>query len=215
MSPHLLPSIAQIRRVTQSLAMLEAILCPEWEYRYYSFDSKWGSGEEMASMRNGSGDNWFLLLDSAGAALKGFAHEFADDLELAQNIQKQVPADFVSFLGEPAFSMQCATFCYWRKYSDLSWNKVDSTITEDGSDNLLALLISEPYAYKAWAEDYYGIPVLHETVTALFSHQPLNDSMIVALNPDADLGSVYLEASEIGYPQNAPPQEKTSKQLIF
>lgn len=203
MSPDLLPSIPQIRRVTQSLAMLDAILCPEWEYRYYSFNSQWGAGEEMASMRNGSGDDWFLLLDSAGAALKGFAHELADDPELPQNIQAQVPADFASFLCEPAFSIQYATFCYWRKVSDLSWHKVDSTLTDDGSDDMLALLVSEPAAYKAWAEDYYEIPVSLEAVVALFSHRPLNDSLILELNPDAVLSSAYAEANEIGYPKNA------------
>lgn len=203
MSPDLLPSIPQMHRITQSLAMLDAILCPEWEYRYYSFNSKWGPGEEMASMRNGSGDDWFLLLGSTGAALKGFSHELADDPELAQNIQERVPADFGAFLDEPAFSMECATFCYWRKVSDSSWNKVDSTLTDDGSNDMLALLVSEPSAYKAWAEDYYEIPVSLEAVAALFSHQPLNDSMIVALNPAADLSSVYSDATEIGYPQNA------------
>jgi hypothetical protein len=94
-------------------------LCPEWEYRYYSFDRHWGQGEEMASMRNGCGDDWFLLLDAAGAALKGYAHELADDAELPHNIQAQVPANFASFLQEPAFSMECATFCYWRQTGDV------------------------------------------------------------------------------------------------
>jgi hypothetical protein len=90
--------------------MLDAILSPEWEYRYYSFDAHWGPGEEMASMRNGEGDDWFLLLDSAGAALKGYAHESADDGGLAARIQQQVPAAFSAFLREPAFSMEAASF---------------------------------------------------------------------------------------------------------
>ncbi len=34
-----LPSIAGLRRLTRSLAMLDAILSLEWDYRYYSFDS--------------------------------------------------------------------------------------------------------------------------------------------------------------------------------
>ncbi len=50
MSPDLLPSIPQVRHIAQSLAMLDAILSPEWDYRYYSFNSAWGPGEEMASM---------------------------------------------------------------------------------------------------------------------------------------------------------------------
>lgn len=62
-----LPDIEDLRKLTQSLAMLDAIMSPEWEYRYYSFNSKWGEGEMMASMRNGSGDEYFILFDSHGA----------------------------------------------------------------------------------------------------------------------------------------------------
>lgn len=203
MSPDLLPSIQAIRRITQSLAMLDAILCPEWDYRYYSFNGGWGPGEEMASMRNGSGDDWFLLLDSTGAALKGFAHELADDHSLPQNIQLEVPADFSSFLSEPAFSMQHATFCYWRRVNDSTWKKVSSALTDDGSDDMLALLVTGPSGYRKWAEDYYEVPISLEAVAALFSHEPLNDSVIRALNPDTALDSAYAEASEIGYPRDA------------
>ena len=51
-----LPAIEILRKLTQSLAMLDAIVGREWDYRYYSFNSKWGAGEWMASMRNGQGD---------------------------------------------------------------------------------------------------------------------------------------------------------------
>jgi hypothetical protein len=200
MSPDGLPSILDIRRITQSLAMLDAILCPEWEYRYYSFDSGWGPGEEMASMRNGSGDDWFLLFDAAGAALKGFAHEIANDVSLPQNIQAHVPADFASFLNEPAFSMQHATFCFWRRTNDSSWTKVGSALADDGSDAMLALLVSGPTGYKEWAEGYYEVLVSLDAVAAVFSHQSLNDSVIRTLNPEAALDSTYAEAKEIGYP---------------
>jgi hypothetical protein len=95
--------------------MLDAILCPEWQYRYFSFNANWAPGMEMASMRDGCGDDWFLLFDSVGAALKGFAHELAVDQSFGANIRAQVPGEFSAFLDEPAFSMQNATFCFWRK----------------------------------------------------------------------------------------------------
>jgi hypothetical protein len=199
-----LPSIPELRRVTQSLAMLDAILSPEWQDRYYSFNSAWGPGEEMASMRNGSGDDWFLLLDHAGAAIKGFAHELADVPLLSQNIQAHVPANFSSFLNEPAFSMQHATFCYWRKAGDGSWSKVGGGPDDDGADEMLALLVSGPSGYKEWAEDYFEVPVALDAVTALFAHQPLTDSIILSLNPDADIDFTYGQAQEIGYPRGAP-----------
>ena len=49
-----LPDVAGLRRLTRSLAMLDAILCAEWEDRYYSFNSKWADDQNMASMRDGS-----------------------------------------------------------------------------------------------------------------------------------------------------------------
>ena len=33
-----LPDIGGLQVLSQSLAMLDAILCPAWEYRYYSFN---------------------------------------------------------------------------------------------------------------------------------------------------------------------------------
>lgn len=200
MSPDLLPSIPEIRRIAQSLAMLDAILSPEWDYRYFSFNRGWGTGQEMASMRNGSGDDWFLLFDVNGAALKGFAHEVACDTQFAQEIQRQVPTDFSAFLSEPAFSMQDATFCYWRRASEPSWSKVTSALAEDGSRDLLAFLIRGPAGYREWAEDYFEVPVNLKSVSTVFAHQPLTESIVRTLNPGCDLKFAHEQADEIGYP---------------
>ncbi len=203
-TPVNLPPIQDLRRVAQSLAMLDAILCPEWDSRYYSFNRAWGPSEEMASMRDGSGDDWFLLFDPAGAAIKGFAHELADGSTFAKNIQSQVPPDFASFLHEPAFSMGYATFCYWRKSGDSSWSNVGGGPDDDGANDLLALLVSGPSGYKEWAEEYFEVVVSLDAVAALFAHEPLDDSIILALNPQADLGFTYGQARDIGYPRGAP-----------
>lgn len=203
MSPELLPSIASTRRVAQSLAMLDAILCPEWEYRYYSFNSRWGPDQEMGSMRNGSGDDWFLLLDAAGVALKGFAHELASDEGLASEVQRQVPASFGSFLNEPAFSMENVTFCYWREVSDDAWSKVRGAMTDDGSDEMLARLVEGPEGYQEWAEEYFEVPVDLAAVRAIFAHEPITRSIVAALNPESDLSQVRTDAVEIGFPHDA------------
>src|ERR1700722_13099293 len=73
--PSALPEVGGLRRLSQSLAMLDAILCPEWQYRYHSFNANWAAGEEMASMRNGCGDDYFIVFSGADAIIKGFAHE--------------------------------------------------------------------------------------------------------------------------------------------
>ena len=66
-----LPNVESLKRLTQSLAMLDAIMSPEWESRYYSFNSKWGEGEMMASMKDGSGDECFILFNPHGAIVNG------------------------------------------------------------------------------------------------------------------------------------------------
>lgn len=42
-----LPEIEHLRRLSQSLAMLDAIMSPNWESRYYSFNSKWADGRPV------------------------------------------------------------------------------------------------------------------------------------------------------------------------
>jgi len=154
----------------------------------------------MASMRDGSGDDWFLLFSPAGAALKGFAHELVIEDKFAEQIQAEVPKSFSSFLQEPAFSMQYATFCYWCLANENIWKSVPSSDTDDGSTELLELLVAGPSAYKEWAEYYYEIPVPIEVVTAIYEHAPLTESTILALNPDAELSYTFSQAEEIGYP---------------
>lgn len=122
-----LPDVESLKRLSQSLAILDAILSPDWESRYYSFNSKWSDGEMMASMRDGSGDDYFILFNSHGAIIKGFAHEspmspFGNEPpKVWRGVLDDVPIEFQDFLSEPAFSIEATTFCTWRRYSDSSW----------------------------------------------------------------------------------------------
>jgi hypothetical protein len=70
-----LPAIAVVRRWSQSLAVLDAIMSAEWDYRYFSFDTQFGPGQALASMRNGSGDEYSITFTGEGAFLRGFDHE--------------------------------------------------------------------------------------------------------------------------------------------
>jgi hypothetical protein len=206
-TPEQLPDLATLRRLTKSIAMLDAIISPEWEDRYYSYNAKWGEGEEMASMRNGCGDDWFLLFDSHGAALKGFAHEFplAGDVAFANHIQQVVPPEFASFLQEPAFGMDMASFCLWRRHVDRAWNvvaPVKGTVSADldGSAELLGILDGHPETYQEWAEYYYERKFPLPAIRAIYSHQPLKEGLVTILNSTIALSDVAADALEIGYP---------------
>lgn len=206
-TPQKLPSIESLRMLTKSLAMLDAIVCPEWEYRYYSFNSKWRAGKEMASMRNGCGDDWFLLFDQFGAALKGFAHEYplASDKSFPARIQNVVPACFSSFLREAAFSMDVATFCVWRRCTDSAWSVVVPisgrvSPDADGSAELIGILDGSAETYRLWAEDHYERKLPISAIEALYQHRPLDSQLVAALNPALALSDTMGDAAEIGYP---------------
>lgn len=203
-----LPSINAVRQKAQALAMLDAILSPEWEDRYFSYNAAWGEHEEMASMRDGCGNEWFMLFSPVGVAIKGFAHESAPahDQLFSTELKQSVPSDFSVFLNEPAFSMDRATFCYWRRSTDDIWSKVYHPSPEflhcdDGSDDLLALLLGHPDDYQCWAMNYYQLDELPiDGVRDVFERVPLTQHLVNGLNTETSFSDVLDEAKSIGYP---------------
>ena len=200
-----LPTISEMRRITQSLATLDLVLMPEWQYRYYSFNSEWSPGEQMASMRDGCGDEWFLLFHETGwAGLKGFAHESpAAAVEgLSEGLQQAVPDTYKAFATEPAFRWDATTFCYWCANDESAWKGptvLDGLDT--GVDGLLRILGSGPEGYHRFAQDYYEREIDLHAVKQVFRHQRMNATIVSALNPETTMGEIQEELTEIGYPQ--------------
>lgn len=207
-----LPDIPTLKKLTQSLAMLDAIMQPDWQYRYYSFNSQWDTGEQMASMSNGSGDEWYCLFTSEWAALKGFDHESEmspwgnDDQTVWKGVLDDVPQAFARFLSEPAFSMQDTTFCIWRSIDDSNWQvgKIDfpgdAADDPDGSAGLLFILDGNADTYKQFAEEYYERPVSIQAVQKIYAHEPLTAQLLKELNPQIELETILADAVQIGYP---------------
>jgi hypothetical protein len=201
----LLADIPTLRRLTQSLAMLDAIVSPDWQMRYHSFNSRWAEAEMMASMRDGSGDGWFLLFCPSGAILKGFAHEspMAEGQTWA-GVLSDVPAVFEGFLHEPAFSLDETTFCIWRTLGDAQWRKGPIRYPPgddpDGSANLMSLLDGNPSTYQQWAEAYYEADVSLTAVEHIYQHRPLTPEIVAHLNADITLNDLGNDLTEIGYP---------------
>ena len=208
-----IPDVESLKKLCQSLAMLEAIISPEWEYRYYSFDSKWAEGEMMASMRNGSGDEYFILFTSQGAIMKGFAHESSmspwssDAEQVWPGVLDQVPAEFEEFLSEPAFSMNETTFCIWRRNVDSSWQTGQIEYPDeddpDGSDDLLFILDGNPKTYQEFGEQYYERSIDLGAVTSFYEQQFLTPQMIKSLNPEVSLESLISDLEQIDYSRSA------------
>jgi hypothetical protein len=192
------------------MAMLDAILSPDWEFRYYSFNCNWAKGEQMGSMRNGCGDDFFALFNSTGCFLKGFAHEAPMSpycrrpKRVWSGVLDGIPAEFAACLREPAFNIEDTTFCLWRRYGDKSWQSGTIEFPEgpdpDGSVFLLSPLDGKPKTYQVWAEDYYECSVSLTAIRHVYEHQPLTKKLITQLNAEISLEELQDDVKEIGYP---------------
>ncbi|MFG3715526.1 hypothetical protein [Micromonospora sp. NPDC047730] len=208
-----LPDIQVLRERCRALAMLDAIMSPEWELRYYSFDSRWAPDEQMASMRNGSGDVWSIVFSPAGAFIRGFDHESpmssaGNDDELWPGLVDTVPEVFSAYVDEPAFSCEGrleATVCLWRQHGEDQWHAGEIDFPDgddpDGANRLFKVLVEgTPAAYQRFAEDYYETAVDLEAVGETFALRPLTDELVRRLNADLVVADLAEDLAEIGYP---------------
>ncbi|KSA13610.1 hypothetical protein [Maribacter dokdonensis] len=157
---NLLPNPRELKSICKSISALEAIICPEWEYRYYSYQKVWSETEECCEMRNGQGDQMLILFSNNGTCINGFAHESEmngwknvkieekksvieklldskkeNKTELIQEISKEVvndlPMVFNEFIfGEPVKSIG-TTFCIWQTNTDKNWKTGKVNLPED------------------------------------------------------------------------------------
>ncbi|MFI1920107.1 hypothetical protein [Nocardia sp. NPDC020380] len=193
-----LPDIPILRNRCRAMAMLDAVLSPQWENRYYSFNSRWGEGEEMASMCNGSGDDWFIVFSAVGVYGRGFNHETPD----APQVPDAVPAVFDPYVTEPAFADHdgppLVTVCFWREPHDADWGV---SAGERGGQGLFELLVDgTPEGYQEWVKDYYEVEVSLAAVQHVYALLPLTPAVVAGLNPDVDLRDLEPDIVEIGYP---------------
>jgi hypothetical protein len=204
-----LPDVDELKRICQSLALLDAILEPDWEYRYYSFDANWSDDEMLASMRNGTGDSFSILFNSAGAIIKGFAHESAmarhsaDTGEVWPGVLDHVPPDFETVLNDPAFVPEETSFCMWRRRGELVWQtgkiKFPDADYADGSEDLLFILDGKPETYASWAAEYNERPLPLDAVKDVYAHKPLTQQLVSRLNRNRSLEELEEDLNQIGY----------------
>ncbi len=208
-----LPDIGTVRRWSQSLALLDAILSPEWAARYYAFDSQWAADEQMASMRNGSGDGYSIVFTPAGAYARGFDHESElspftqTPPSIWPGVVDDVPPMFRPIVVEPAFTddgVPLVTVCLWRTPTDTTWKHgtvlfPTAEADPDGADWLFNGLDGQPETYQSHARDYFEQEIELEAISHIYRHQPLTNAVLSVLNPELSLLDLDSDLHEIGY----------------
>jgi hypothetical protein len=156
-----LPDIETLKRLCKSLATLDAIICREWAYRYYSFDKNWDTakGEAYFEMKNGEGDEFQILFCKDGCVINGQAHEsamcnwkeievepkmFSDKLSnlfgkkkteqvqtIWQGVVDNLPTAFHDFIFTEPIKSKGTTFCIWRLNTDTKWYIGDIAFPKD------------------------------------------------------------------------------------
>ncbi len=190
-----LPEPTRLRELVQSLALLDEILCDDFESRYYSFDPAWDASSVMASMRNGEGDQWFLWFGEPGLVLLGLDHE-APRIAGIENF----PSELLYALNEPAFDPENISFVIWRRASDEAYQTFGECNDRDGSAELLAILDEQPRTYAEWASEYYDCKVDVTAVARIYAHEALDPETVKLLRRDVDFAQIAESARAMGYP---------------
>jgi hypothetical protein len=209
--------------------MLDAVLFPdEWDLRYHSYDAKWAPGEQVFSMRNGSGDHYFLWFAAVGAVLHGFAHESAmSPWSRQRSKEPDGPRPFPGlFTGLPqrldyretaksfCLDENEVTFCAWWT-GKASWRIGRVAFPKgqdpDGSEDLLFILDGRPETYVRWASEYAEEELPLADVKRFYVHEPLSGALVAAIRGGTDFESVRKEAAGMGYPVASGPARSPRK----
>lgn len=202
--PHTLAEPKKLYALAQSLAMLDAIICPDWEYRCFNFDAHLEQGQALATINHIKGDSCLIWFSDAGVVIKGyFVPPYPSDIDFPQQIKKSLPDCFQSILNDPIFYLDQASFCYWYSQSEGQWHKVEhggSRQVEPRIQYLLRLFNSDPNEYQKWAKEYFESYLLIGPITAVYNHSALTKTLVRLLNPCLGYRDAKRFATEIDYP---------------
>lgn len=184
--------IEQLCKKMKSLALLDAIIEQEWQYRYFSYNSNWSDSEEMGSFRDGCGGELFLWITGELAGYKCLSPE--DGLMSGLQAAKEgASGEFSSFITEPAFSMDQATCIWFLENSE--WVKHGNSV--NCLIDLNAITNWEAHDYHAWAIEYYEREIDLEVVEKIFGGE-FSEELAKKLNPDIEMRDLLAELQEIG-----------------
>jgi len=198
-----LPDRVRLKKICKAISVLDAILCQEWEFRYYSYNSAWDENEEFCEMRNGEGDQWLILFRVDGCVINGYAIESQEQNK--EKLTDQLPEIFHEFIfGEPIKSIG-TSFCIWTTELK-NWQTGIVGDYDDHSETMLGILDGNPQSYLNWASEYFeesikegGIPLA--TICSIYEGNTLTRKDVLSIVDQIDdWDQLITDLKEIDYP---------------
>jgi len=189
-----LPAPATLERTCKGLAALDAMMSEDWESRYYSFNHAWNRKrkERMASMRNGSGDDWFIVFSPSGVFVKAFWHEYPH--EDVVKLYAGLPAKLAPQLKEGAFMMEDVTFGGWHDGTTWTLRGNAKPMADD-----LAILAGDAKSYRAYASEYFEEDIPVAAIAHVLAGKKLDAKLVARISTERTLAELKSDLAEIGY----------------
>ncbi len=190
-----LPAPAELERICKGIATLDAILSEDWESRYYSFDACWDkkAKHRMASMRNGSGDDWFIVFTPTGTFVKSFWHEYKR--ASADAIYAGLPKALAKQRKENAFMLDDGV-TFGGFHDGTSWTLRGNAkpLAEE-----LAILSGDPAAYRSYVAAYFEQKIPLAVVEHVLAGKKLDAKLVARITKEQTLADLKSELADIGY----------------
>lgn len=202
-----LPEPLELERRSIILAALDALHSPEDEYRLYDYRPG-RQGRRIASMNDGSGNDYNIVFAEGGTVIRGFDHECeispwgSADGSLAPGLLDGFPASLRPVVGEHAFRRRgCRsvdlTFCAWRLPGADRWS-VGSLDHEGGASYLFAQVMDgTPAGYRGYAATYFEDDIGIDVIRAIFDLTPTDAAHVASLDDGTD---ILAALDHLGYP---------------
>ena len=209
-----LPSPDRLRELSATLAILDVAMTPELgpDDRYFRFHPRGPSGVALASMDDGSGDQYYIAFTQDAVFGWGFAHEYPMNpftrtpVAVWPGLLDGMPAQFEPLTQDARFRLAntfMATAAFWSE-SGQRWCTGSAIppageLDADGAEWLFELILDDsPQAFVRFAQDYYEMSTDETAVGAVYRSEPLDLAILAGLNPDADFQNVRAQLEAFG-----------------
>ncbi len=188
-----LPDINNVKNISKKIALLDAVFEQEWEFRYYSFDSQWSESEEMGSLRDGSGNHFFIIFKDKKCFIKVIDKKIDNKVKIFKKINNfpdEIKNELFAFLNEPAFYIEELSFLYWN--IDGNWNNAGN-----GENEWLDIFTDPVSKYQKFALEYFEVEISSEKILKVFNEN-ISMELLTQLNPGVDTDLLNEDIMEIG-----------------